>query len=354
MGKITKKEGDIPTALQFDDKKNVVIIFEEEVFRVVELGPMDIEVGVVCERVIDQFEPIVYILIESKTLQEAKGKIHKVPNTRAKQAASKDESKEEVEVETFSDLLSREAPLENFDVFKKFSAICFPDPDALGEEPNPLPPELLEPSIKDAVRVYLDRAHAQHEEVKKFAGEIYCHEVQRDERDRLWVFRKMYILLGEVPETGQKAEELPNKWKEYISKLMRYLGPDYYRGVDYPNDMVAAEEYLAVAASYVKMDKMTDAIAAVEHAIGVASNCIDAYYRLMEYHVMTKNYIAAADALDRIGNMPLADNILPSRSEYFLVYSKCLERIPDVAVRKSFGTRLKGMMGKYKIQLPGA
>lgn len=351
MGKVTKQEGDIPTALQFDDKKNVNIVFEEDTFRVVELGAMDVEVGIVCERSIDQFESIVHILAKSKTLQEAKGEIRKVLDPNIIKAPPEEE---DAAPESFPDLPSREAPLEHFEIFKKFAAVVFPDPETIEEEPSPLPPELLEPSIREAVRGYLDRAHSQHEEVKKFAAEIHCYEIQRDERDRLWVFRKMYLLLGEVPETGQKSEELTKKWKEYLSELMRYLGPDYFRPVEYPNDMVAAEEYLAVADSYVKMQKMSDAISSVEQAIGVAANCVDAYWRLGEYHIMTKNYTAAADVLDQMSNMPLAERILQNRTEYFLVYSKCLEKISDAPTRKSFSTRLKGLLHKYNVQLPAA
>lgn len=337
MGKVAKKRDGKPSLIQFKDDKSISLVVEGDKVKLVEIGLMDMEVGTICTKDIRLYESLVEVLLKCQTIGEAR--------IKANMVKLQGESNEETApASSEGPPYARNKPLSHWEDFKSFAVSLYP---AITSVP------LKAPDAKEAVReatcAYLDKMNQNHKEVVAFVEKLDCHDPLRAPKDRIWVFKDMYLKTSRASGSSQSEDDLRAEFCTYVKGLRSVLGRQFYQPTDYPSDFDAAEELLHAAENYWNMGKPVDAVSMAEQAIGAAVNCIDAYYLVAEFHILEQNFAAAADALARISEMPLADQVLPNRPDYFVLFAKLCKKIPEKDICQQHQARLKALAEKYQI-----
>ncbi|MBI3307367.1 MAG: hypothetical protein HYZ84_06165 [Candidatus Omnitrophica bacterium] len=337
MGKIAKKENGKPKLIEYPDDKSISLNIEGGQVKLVEIGLMDMEVGTICTKDISLFDQLVEVLVKCKTIGEARVRANmvKLPDAAAGSAPEKAVVQDARKVRT---------SFAHWEVFEKLAAAFYPEP-----KPVECPFSDARVAIQEAYAAYANKAAGPHSKVKLFIEGVDCQDILRDPQDRYWVFRDMYLKLAEFPSATLDLRELKDEFDAYAMEVKLNAAGNFYRPVDYLADFNQADDLLRSAETFMEMGQIDDAISMADQATGVALNYIHAYYRLAEYQITKRDFTAALDAIERVAAMPLADKILPTRLDYFVVFAKLCEKIQTDPTAPQHIQKLKSLMDKYQI-----
>lgn len=341
MGKIIKKHDNGKAArIEFKDDKSISLVVEGTKIKLIEIGLMDMEVGTICTKDVQLYDQLVEVLLKCEDIGSARvrANIVKLPSAGGGEA----------EVVKGDLPYERNTKLKHFDIFKKITELVS---SGQGMEKMTVELEQAKDAVKESATAYCDNGNQNHKQVVGFIEAIPMTHPLMDDKDRLWIFKEIFAKLAGMTGVSETDEGLRYEFREFVKLLKGQVGAQFYRPVSYPSDFDAAEELLHAAENYENMGKMSDAMSMVEQAIGAAFNCLDAYYKLAEYSILQRDYDAAVQALERISDMPLADKVLPTRADYFVLFGKLCKKIQDSTAATQHLEKLKSIAAKYQIPI---